>query len=151
MKATNYLEIVGLVLIGFTLDRIINDTGNLTTSIAIDIGLSNDWNSNRFWFIAIICTLIALSLVILQNFELEEYRATTIGAAWKDLKREFFALNKQNVVKVLRSLSFSLQIMIPLLLTVLYDARMGAALFIGFVFVDASIIIERHIQKQRVD
>lgn len=148
MRATNYLEVVGLLLIGFALDRVINHDGNTTVQLAIDLGLEQHWNDNRFWFVALTCIAVALTLVVFQNFEQEESEADSLSQVWTDFKREFFALGHNKLVGALHGLAFSLQIIIPLIVTVLFSPRVGASLFIGFVLVDAAIFIERYLQKR---
>lgn len=147
MRATNYLEVVGLLLIGFALDRVINHDGNTNVSLAIDLGLAQHWNDNRFWFVALTCIAVALTLVVFQNFEQKEYEAESLEQAAAGSKPGFFALNRKSLMALL-GIAFGLQAIITFVVTVLFAPRVGASLFIGFVLVDASIFMERYLQKR---
>ena len=138
MKATNYLEVVGLILIGVGLDRVINQEGNTAIPLAIDLGLSQHWNDNRFVFVALICIAVALTLVVFQNIEREEEEAAEAGAPTR----------KGIVVSTLHGIAFGLQIIIPAMVAVLFEPSVGASLFIGFVLVDASLFIERYLERR---
>ncbi len=138
MKATNYLEVVGLILIGVGLDRVINQEGNTAIPLAIDLGLSQHWNDNRFVFVALICIAVALTLVVFQNIEREEEEAAEAGTPTR----------KGLLVSVLHGIAFGLQIIIPAMVAVLFEPSVGASLFIGFVLVDASLFIERYLERR---
>ncbi len=139
MKATNYLEVVGLILIGVALDRVINQEGNTAIPLAIDLGLSQHWNDNRFIFVALTCLAVALTLVVFQNIEREEEGAESRSAA---------PSRRGLLVSALHGIAFGLQIIIPALVSVLFEPSVGASLFIGFVLVDASLFIERYLEKR---
>ena len=137
MKATNYLEVVGLILIGVGLDRVINQEGNTAIPLAIDLGLSQHWNDNRFVFVALICIAVALTLVVFQNIKREEVDGSVGTASRKGL-----------MVSALHGIAFGLQIILPAIVAVLFEPSVGASLFIGFVLVDASLFIERYLEKR---
>ncbi len=147
MKTTNYIEVVGLLLIGFALDRVINHDGNTTASLAIDLGLAQHWNDNRFWFVAFTCVAVALTLVVFQNFEQKEIEAESHEQSATGSKRRFFALNRKGLLALL-GIAFALQAVITFIVTVLFAPRVGASLLIGFVLVDASLFIERFLEKR---
>lgn len=138
MKATNYLEVVGLILIGVGLDRVINQEGNTAIPLAIDLGLSQHWNDNRFVFVALICIAVALTLVVFQNIEREEEEAAEAGTPTR----------KGLLISTLYGVAFGMQIIIPAMVAVLFEPSVGASLFIGFMLVDASLFIERYLEKR---
>ena len=147
VERTNYVEAVGLITIGFA----IYDTifGQFTaTGLALEWGLSSDFDVKRMALVTIQCLLVASSLRFLQSYD---YVADSHPPVEKGTKAvvswAFSGSFSKNELKKLSSIF--MQLFSVLFSYGLFGEKTATYLAIGFGFVDYAIFKEakRQIEK----
>lgn len=147
MKRTNYVETVGLITIGFSIQQTIFGKLELSNgSLSGQLGLDNEFGQGRFLIILLQCLLIVISLSLLQKVEYEK----SIGPSDYSLKTIFiWIFRKWRINEKLRFFSILAQAVCFTFTWEMFGNEAGASLAVGFLLVNASIL--REIENSRSD
>ena len=138
MKRTNYLEAVGLILIGFGLYETIYTRARVTP-LAAEWGLTTDFDRARFLAVILNCVVVALSLIMIQIHQSDQGRQPISFSDTLRQMRESLRDWRGKMAPIALGLQFfSVSNVVGL-----FSIQAAISLLIGFVFVDLAILFER--------
>jgi hypothetical protein len=135
-RNANYIETVGLILIGFAIQQMIFGRAPFG-EFGIAWGLVNSFNGSRFIFLLIECALIVGSLLILQSRRVELPKPPFAKSSISGVRWVLRSLWSPNSKRVALAVVFQLISVVSTWQIVGIDS--AACLGIGFLFIDISL------------
>jgi hypothetical protein len=138
LKRTNYLEAVGLILIGFGLYETIY-TKAQTTIMAAEFGLTATFDGTRFLAVFLNCVIVAVSLIMLPFHKADAgTEPKSVSDALKQLWHSLLDWRSS-----IAPIAIGFQFFAIVMALNMFSPQSASALCIGFVFVDFSIFLEK--------